>query len=85
MRQLLGLFGQDQLGGGVIENPPLAHQPFEEALERGEQDVLRAEGQRLTIGFAGVSELALIALQDRAGDLGGLVQVTLGTPGAEAT
>ena len=40
MGKLPGPFGQDPLGGGVDEEAPFPNQPAEEALERGEQDVL---------------------------------------------
>ncbi len=44
-------------------------EPFEEALQRREQNVLGTERKGLAIGFAVVIEVTLITLQDRPGDV----------------
>ncbi len=59
-------------------------EPFEEALQGREQDMLGTERKGLAIGFAVVVEMTLVTLQHLPGDVMGSLDVSLITPDNKA-
>ena len=74
---------QRQLDGRVKQDAVLLGQPFEPGPQRGEAAELSADGERRAVGLAVVEQVALIALQDRPGDLARIGQPSLVAPGDE--
>ena len=55
-------------------------QPFEKGLHRGQQAMLGADGERLSVTLSVVVEMTLIALQDRLRYLLGFIERPFITP-----
>lgn len=74
---------EGQIGGRVEQDTALRRQAFEPGSERGEAAELRADGERHAVGLAVVEQVALVALQDRLGDLARIGQAPLVALGDE--
>jgi hypothetical protein len=61
----------------------LPREPFEEGLQGRQGGVLADEGERRAVRLAVIEQVALIALQDRLGDLARIGEAALVAPGDE--
>ena len=79
-RQAFGRLGKFELAGGVGQDVARAGEPFEPEFDRGQILQLHANGQRRSVGFAVVEQMALVALDHGLGDLARVVYAALANP-----
>ena len=81
--QAPGRFDDVQVSGRIGQDVPLAREPFEEGQQGLQPCGLGAVGQGVAVFLASEVQVALVALQHRAGDFTGVADAALIGPGDE--